>query len=131
MIQPEQLGRLLSPVPYILKMQGGDTSAMGVYLLYGAHGKVERVSARTASEAISKSSFGRPIRVLRFDPLSQVLIASEDFNFDMPAEIAVESAPTIDAVDAAAMVEEPAETAAEAGQAPSVDAPAADAPPAG
>ena len=76
-------------MPYIHKMQS-DKPTEGVYLVYRSSGGIERVAANTASEALEKSTVENPVRVLRYDPLSQTLLQGDDFNFQ--EDIAVEEA---------------------------------------
>ena len=128
-IMPQDpLSSTLAPMPYIHNMQG-DKSALGLYMLYSATGQTERVSASTASEAISKASIPSLIRVLRHDLLGKTLLDGEDFNFEAPAvdaedesaqsaaaEATAESATPVEDV-AAASSESPSEPASESGDA--------------
>lgn len=109
-----------SPQPYIVRMQG-DKSMEGIYLVFPASGEAERVNARTASEAIKKSSIKNPIRVLRHNPLGQTLLQDTDFVFE-DDDAAVSPAEGVSPAMAAAAL-------APADEAPSVAGEAAEATP--
>ena len=111
-MQQETSSSSLSPFPYIGKIQG-DKPEPAIYVVYSASGTSHRVPATTASEAIKKSGLKDAIRVLRHDPLRQVLLSGDDFSFE-DSELVSEEGEAVAAEqtgEAAPAEEAPAEAA--------------------
>ena len=67
-----------SPFPYFTKSTSGkdDTNA---YLVYSSASECKRVRAQSAAEAIRVSGVSKPLKIVRFDPMNQVLLPQGNF----------------------------------------------------
>lgn len=79
-MQQDVVSNKFTPSPYIHRMKG-EAEVMGIYVITNAKGESEKVSAQTASEAIRKTKIKNPVKVLRYNPLRQVLISGDEFHF--------------------------------------------------
>lgn len=62
-----------SPFPYISKTPQGKQE-MGSYLVYASAAECKHVKAVSAAEAMRVSGIAQPIKIVRFNPMNQVML---------------------------------------------------------
>jgi hypothetical protein len=67
-----------SPFPYFTKSTAGKEEA-NAYLVYSSASECKRVKAQSAAEAMRISGIRKPLKIIRFDPMNQVLLPQSNF----------------------------------------------------
>jgi len=67
-----------SPFPYFSKSTNGKDEA-NVYLVYSSPSECKRVKAQSAADAMKISGIRKPLKIIRFDPMNQVLLPQSNF----------------------------------------------------
>lgn len=67
-----------APFPYFTKTQTGKGD-VNSYLVYSSPSECKRVKAGSASEAMRVSGIVKPLKIVRFDLLNQVLLSQGCF----------------------------------------------------
>ncbi len=67
-----------SPFPYFTKSTN-QKDEVNSYLVYSNPKECRRVKAQSAAEAIRLSGVQNPLKIVRFDPMNQVLLPQGNF----------------------------------------------------
>lgn len=67
-----------APFPYFTKSHSGKDES-NCYLIYSSPSECKRIKAVSAAEAMRLSGISKPVKIVRFDPLNQVLLPQGNF----------------------------------------------------
>lgn len=67
-----------APFPYFTKGQSGKEEENS-YLVYTSTSECKRVKAHSAAAAMRVAGVSKPFKIVRFDPLNQVLLPQGNF----------------------------------------------------